>query len=392
MSKLSPYLLRMVIFLAVVGALAVALAPTLRGAFLAAPYLNGAILILLVFGILLVFRQTLRLAPDFAWMAAAGDNPAAITPGNRPSLLAPISRLFSDQKGEAALSPQAARSLLDGVGARLDEARELSRYFMALLIFLGLLGTFWGLLGTISSVGRIVGELDLSSSDTAAALSALQRGLSDPLGAMGTAFSSSLFGLAGSLILGFLDLQAGQAQNRFFNDLENWLLGVTKVGTVAAGGRTVSDDEVTQPVPVYLQALLEQTAENLDSLRRTIAQGETDRRMANEQLVTLTDKLSTLSDQIRSEQSLLVKLAEAQLAFKTYIDRIDGLMAKQAPSTAALDDASREHLRKIDLQLGRLVQETVTARDHVSGEIRAEIKLLSRTIAALASAEAPPQR
>jgi hypothetical protein len=392
MSKLSPYLLRMVIFLAIVGALAAALAPTLRSAFLAAPYLNGAILILLVFGILLVFRQTLRLAPDFAWMAAAGDNPAAITPGNKPSLLAPISRLFSDQKGEAALSPQAARSLLDGVGARLDEARELSRYFMALLIFLGLLGTFWGLLGTISSVGRIVGELDLSSSDTAAALSALQRGLSDPLSAMGTAFSSSLFGLAGSLILGFLDLQAGQAQNRFFVDLENWLLGVTKVGSVAPGGRIAVDEEVTQPVPFYLQALLEQTAENLDSLRRTIAQGETDRRMANEQLVTLTDKLSTLSDQIRSEQSLLVKLAEAQLAFKTYIDRIDGLMAKQGPSTAALDDASREHLRKIDLQLGRLVQETVTARDHVSGEIRAEIKLLSRTIAALAAADAPPQR
>jgi hypothetical protein len=392
MSKLRPYLLRMVLFLLVAAGLAAVLAPTLREAFMAAPYLNGAILVVLLFGIFLAFRQTLRLAPDFAWMAAAGENPAAITPGNKPDLLAPIARLFADKTGEAALSPQAARSLLDGVGARLDEQRELSRYFMALLIFLGLLGTFWGLLGTITSVGRLVGELNPAGGDVGAAISSLLRGLSQPLGAMGTAFSSSLFGLAGSLVLGFLDLQGGQAQNRFFNDLENWLLGVTRVGTVASAGRAAVDEETSQPVPFYLQALLEQTAENLDSLRRTIAQGETDRRMANEQLGALTDKLSLLSDQIRSEQSLLVKLAEAQIAFKSYIDRIDQVVARQSPATTALDDASREHLRKIDVQLGRLVQETITSRDHVAQEIRGEIKLLSRTIAALAAAEAPPAR
>jgi hypothetical protein len=262
---------------------------------------------------------------------------------------------------------------------------------MALLIFLGLLGTFWGLLGTITSVARIVGELNAAGGDVGAAIASLLRGLSQPLGAMGTAFSSSLFGLAGSLVLGFLDLQGGQAQNRFFNDLENWLLGVTKVGTVAQGARLSSDEETPSSAPYYLHALLEQTAENLDQLRRTIAQGETDRRMANEQLMSLGDKLSTLSDQLRSEQSLLVKLAEAQLAFKTYIDRIDVLVSKQAAPVAGLDDVSREHLRKIDVHLGRLVQETVTARDHVSSEIRAEIKLLSRTIAALAAAE-PPAR
>ncbi len=156
------------------------------------------------------------------------------------------------------------RSLLDGIFSRLDESRELSRYMTGLLIFLGLLGTFWGLLKTVSSVSDVIGNMTLGNGDMNLMFDQLKTGLAKPLAGMGTAFSASMYGLAGALVLGFLDLTAGQAQNRFFNELEEWLAGLTRLSSgVLAEGEGGS-------VPLYVQALLEQTAENMESLQGVV--------------------------------------------------------------------------------------------------------------------------
>src|SRR5690606_29941960 len=179
---------------------------------------------------------------------------------------------------------------------------DISRYLISLLVFLGLLGTFWGLLGTISAVGGAVSNLSVDTTDPAALFSQLKSGLQAPLSGMGTAFSSSLFGLAGSLVLGYLELQANQAQNRFYNELEDWLAAQTRLSSGGPIG-----DAGEQSVPAYIQALLEQTADSLESLQRTMARGEESRIQANTNLQQLTDRLSTLTDQMRTEQQLTIK-------------------------------------------------------------------------------------
>src|SRR3546814_124123 len=188
--------------------------------------------------------------------------------GEPSHLLAPLAKMLESRGPRGSLSAAATRALLDSVGSRLDEARDISRYLIGLMVFLGLLGTFWGLLETISSVADTIASLSLSSSDDINGLfEKLKGGLEHPLSGMGIAFSTSLMGLAGSLVLGFLDLQTSQAQNRFYNDLEEWLAGFTRI----SGGGIADGD---QSVPAYVQALLEQTADSLDNLQRTMARGE----------------------------------------------------------------------------------------------------------------------
>src|SRR6185436_15899547 len=171
-----------------------------------------------------------------------------------PRLLAPLSAMLGDrQGGRLTLSAVATRSLLDSIRSRLDEGRDISRYMIGLLVFLGLLGTFWGLLETLSSIAGVIGGLGgVGGGDVNAFFAELKSGLQAPLGGMGTAFSSSMLGLAGSLILGFLDLQASQAQNRFYNELEEWLAGMTKVGA----GPSIGDGSEMTSVPAFLQALI----------------------------------------------------------------------------------------------------------------------------------------
>ncbi len=189
--------------------------------------------------------------------------------------------------GRVSLSATSLQTLLDGIGSRLDESRETSRYLIGVLVFLGLLGTFYGLLETVRSVGGVIGGLNVGGTDLSSAFANLKSGLESPLSGMSTAFSSSLFGLAGSLVLGFLDLQAGQAQNRFYNDLEEWLSTYTRLSGGALG------DGGDASVPAYIQALLEQTADSLENLQRIMARGEESRIGANSTLASLTDRLAS---------------------------------------------------------------------------------------------------
>jgi hypothetical protein len=202
--------------------------------------------------------------------------------------------------------------------------------------------------------------------------------LQAPLSGMGTAFSSSLFGLAGSLVLGFLELQAGQAQNRFFNDLEDWLSGQTRLGS----GSVLAEGD--QSVPAYVQALLEQTADGLESLQRTLQRGEESRIGANASITNLADRLGTLTDQMKTEQSLMVKLAESQMDLKPILSRLEEGLNRPALGNAAGSDDVPAHIRNIDVHLSRLLEDAATGRTEIVQELRTEIRVLSRTLAAIA--------
>lgn len=306
------YITRMAVFLAVVAVGVALLYRPLAGAFLANPILNGMIIAVLVIGIVYNFRQVFVLWPEVDWIESYRSQAAQHWERRLPRLLAPMATMLSDRQGhgEMRFSAMATRSMLDGISSRLDESRDISRYMIGLLIFLGLLGTFWGLLQTINAVAGVIGTLSVGSGDITSVFEELKRGLQAPLVGMGTAFSSSLFGLAGSLVLGFLDLQAGQAQNRFYNELENWLAGLTRVSS----GGPLSEGE--QSVPAYIEALLENTAESLQNLQRTIAHGEDSRNVTDSNVVALTEKIANMTEQMSSEIRLLAKtiavLAEKQ--------------------------------------------------------------------------------
>ena len=371
----------MTAFLLLAIAVVFVLLEQLIGAFTANPPLNGLILGVLLIGIGHSFRQVLSLSPEVRWIEAfRADGKAGTTSQSTPTLLAPMAKMLSDRKGKMMLSTMATRSMLDSIGARLDESRDISRYMIGLLVFLGLLGTFWGLLDTVSSVGLVIKNLAIADEDIVATFAALKAGLDEPLRGMGTAFSSSLFGLAGSLVLGFLDLQSGQAQNQFYNDLEEWLSSVTRLGSGGAVG------EGDQSMPVYVQALLEQTADSLEELQRTISRGEDDRRAANTNILQLTEKLATLTDQMRSEQNLMVKLVEGQSDIRPVLQRL----AESAGADGGLDEASRGHIRNLDVYVTRLLEETVNGRQQLANELRSEIKLLARTIAAAMTSNQAP--
>ncbi len=367
------FLVRMVIFLAAVLVVTGFLLPQIVAAFEANPWLNGMILGVLLFGIIFILRQVLMIGPEVAWLEAYRRGQAASA--NPPKLLASMAAMLGERRGRLSLSALATRSILDGIQARLDESQEISRYLIGLLVFLGLLGTFWGLLLTVASVGDAVGALSVGGTDVSQLFSQLKSGLEKPLSGMGTAFSSSLFGLSGSLVLGFLELQAGQANNRFFQDLEEWLAGATRLGS----GGAVSDGD--QPVPAYIQALLEQTADSLENLQRTLARGEEGRVQTNSNLLALTERLSTLSDQMRASQTLMVKLAESQMELRPTLARF---IEMSSNGMSGLDEATRTHIRNLDVYLQRLLDEVGQGRAQSTQEIRSEIKMLARTIAALA--------
>ena len=378
MTKPQSYLYRMVLFLAVALATVVLLFGPLYSAFLANTALNGLILGVLLVGIFNMFRMVLMLRPEVAWIDSFRRDGVAVASGRGPRLLAPMATMLGERSGDRfSLSTMAMRSLLDGIATRLDEGRETARYFIGLLVFLGLLGTFWGLLETVHSIGDVISGLSVQGGAVLEVFDRLKTGLQAPLAGMGTAFSSSLFGLAGSLVLGFLALQAGQAQNRFYNDLEEWLSGQTRLG----GGGIVGDGD--QPVPAYIQALLEQTADNLENLQRTMARGEDSRTDANRQIAALTGKLGDLSESLRAEQDVLRALAQGQADLKPI------LAALAEAQAGGADDQSAAALKSIEAHLGRLLADQSAGRQEAVQEIRNEIRLLARTIAALAEGEDP---
>ncbi len=311
-------LLWMAVFTGALTTLLIFLREPLLKAFQANAAFNGVIVAVLAVGLLVTLKQVLALYQEARWIDEFRRKNPARKNRQETRLLAPMARMLDrHDEGQFTLSAGSLRSLLDSIRSRLDDSRDISRYLVGLLIFLGLLGTFWGLLLTIGDVGQVIGGLNPQDGAGAVVFERLKAGLEGPLAGMAVAFSSSLFGLAGSLILGFFDLQAGHAQNRFFNDLEEWLSSVTRLSSGALPG----DGEAG--VPAYVQALLEQTADGLERMQRALGDQSTHRSELHHQLATLNRHMAdmgqqmqkdALSEDLRQELRLLNRTLAAALS------------------------------------------------------------------------------
>ncbi len=312
------YLWRMIIFLVIVGFLGLILYRQIYQAFLTNVGLNSTILAVGIVGIVLSMRQVIRLFPEVSWVNDFRIGDPGLEVRRPPVLLAPMATLMGNSLGERVISTHAMRSILESIGARLDEMRDISRYLTGLLVFLGLLGTFWGLLQTINSVGETIQSLDVGSGDSNVIFEDLKSGLEAPLSGMGTAFASSLFGLAGSLVLGFLDIQAGQAQNRFYTDLEDWLSTFTDIAPEELDLRVdagPSDD---------LRAAI-------DRLSRQVQ--DSGGRQSTKAMANLAEGIQGLVQHVRSEQKLMRDWAEAQsrqqAKIETLLEQLNRVLSRR---------------------------------------------------------------
>jgi hypothetical protein len=304
------FLVRMLVFLTIGALLVVILNRQIWAAFLANPGLNALIVGVLLIGIVLSFRQVVRLFPEIAWVNSfrLADPGLAVERG--PVLLAPMAAILRDRIGRMSMSSQTMRSLMDSIANRLDEARDMSRYMTGLLVFLGLLGTFWGLIETVGSVGKVIEGLKVGG-DAGSMFESLKEGLAAPLGGMGISFSSSLFGLAGSLILGFLDLQTSQAQNRFYTELEDWL---------ATTVRDLGSEGVTAAAGGDIYAAIER-------LNQVITEGGSN-KTSTAAMANLAEAIQGLVHHMRSEQQLIREWVDGQAGQHREIKRLLETMAR----------------------------------------------------------------
>ena len=298
------FLIRMLIFLTLVAFLTAILHKQLVDSFMHNPGLNGLIVGVLALGIIYAFRQVVRLYPEIRWVNAFRIADPGLAISHQPVLLAPMAAMLRDRTGTLSLSTASLRSIMDSIGSRLDEARDTGRYLV------GLLGTFWGLLETIQSVGGAIDSIDTNATDNVTMFSDLKAGLAAPLKGMGTAFSSSLLGLAGSLVLGFLELQASHAHNRFYNELEEWLSGITEL---TPGGAGVTTDQVNRQLSsaiLHMQRAVEDLSTRLSdqSMAGAIGGG------SDEQLRELARGVNQLVSQMRAEQKVVREWVDEQAA------------------------------------------------------------------------------
>ena len=308
------FLFRMVVFIILGGLVAFLLNKQIRVAFMANPGLNALILGVLAIGIVLSFRQVLRLYPEISWVNNFRLADPGLAVDRPPVLLAPMAAILGARVGRMALSAQLMRSILDSIATRLDEARDISRYMTGLLVFLGLLGTFWGLIETVSSVGGVIQGLK-ASGDAGSMFDSLREGLAAPLSGMGISFSSSLFGLAGSLMLGFLDLQSSQAQNRFYTELEDWL------------STTVYDQAV---VPAVATAnVTGEVRSAIDRLREAMDQAGSSKAASNA-MVNLAEAIQGLVHHMRNEQQMIRDWVDGQAEQQREIKRLLEIMVRES--------------------------------------------------------------
>jgi hypothetical protein len=302
------FLVRMLVFLVLCALVMVVLYRQIIQAFFANPGLNALIGMVLLVGIILAFRQVIRLYPEVSWVNNFRIADPGLAIARHPTLLAPMAAILGGERtGRMSITQQTMRHLLDSIATRLDEARDISRYMTGLLVFLGLLGTFWGLIETVGSVGKVIDGLKVGG-DAGALFDTLKGGLAAPLGGMGISFSSSLFGLAGSLILGFLDLQSSQAQNRFYTDLEDWLATTVR----EYGSETPAGD---------MQGAI-------DRLRMAVEEGGGSRN-TTAAMANLAEAIQGLVAHMRTEQQMIREWADGQGEQNREIKRLLERIARQ---------------------------------------------------------------
>ncbi len=309
------FLFRMLVFVVLGGLIGFVLYKQVAVAFMANPSLNTLILAVLAIGIVLSFRQVIRLYPEIAWVNNFRLADPGLAVDRPPVLLAPMAAILGSRMGRMAVSTHLMRSILDSIATRLDEARDISRYMTGLLIFLGLLGTFWGLIETVSSVGDVIQNLK-PGGDAGALFESLRRGLAAPLSGMGISFSSSLFGLAGSLILGFLDLQSSQAQNRFYTELEDWL-------------STTVYDQAVEPGAAPAVGMTGEVRTAIDRLRDVINEAGTS-KSASAAMSNLAEAIQGLVHHMRTEQQMIRDWVDAQAEQQREIKKLLEIVARES--------------------------------------------------------------
>ena len=354
------------------GALAM---PSVAPVFLANPYVNGVIALVFLIGIVACFWQVFQVMGSVRWVVAF----TAGREGRRqaPRLLAPLASLLRERGARHRIGSAPARSILDSVATRIDESREITRYIVNLLIFLGLLGTFYGLATTVPAVVDTIRSLAPQEGEGSMdVFDRLMTGLEAQLGGMGVAFSSSLLGLAGSLVVGLLELFAGHGQNRFYRELEEWLSTITRVGFAADEG----PDGAAEAMP----ALVDQLSERLEDMQRLFAESEAGRAVTDRRLATLAASVEGLTDRLSqgsAAEASLSRVADGQ-------SRIVALL-EESGAAGGLDAESRMRLRSIDTQMLRLLEEMTAGREETLGDLRADIAGLARALRPGASSLGP---
>ena len=314
------HLMHMTVFALVVAVVVAVLYRGIESAFMANVGLNALIIGTLFLGIIYAFMKVWRLVPEINWVNGFRAGLTNAENQARPRLLAPMASLLGDQEERSMLSTNAMRSLLDSLASRLDESRDLMRYLVGLLIFLGLLGTFWGLLTTVTSIGDAIGALDVTAGQSGSMFEELKNGLQRPLGGMGLSFASSLFGLAGSLILGFFDLKLSQAQNRFYHNLEDWLSTITDVG--AGETQQTSAPQAGRLDVQSLQRGIDRLSHLIEQRGLATGNVQTNGNGGSDSLGELADAVASLVQQMRDEQKTMRQWAQSQQVQQNEIQRL----------------------------------------------------------------------
>lgn len=357
--------------------------PRVAPVFLANPYLNGFILVVFVFGVLTCFWQVLQLVSSVNWIEsfAAGksveDRPAV------PRLLAPLASMMRTRGARMQINATSARSILDSVATRIDELRDITRYIVNLLIFLGLLGTFYGLATTVPAVVETIRSLAPKEGEGGLEVfNRLMTGLEAQLGGMGVAFASSLLGLAGSLVVGLLELFAGHGQNRFYRELEEWLSTITRLGFSSGDSDGNADEDA-------VVAVLDHMAEQMEALQTIYAQSDVSRAMVDERLGSLAGSIERMTermDQTDEGGRAMARIAEGQEKLARAIE------AQANAGGAHMDAESRMRLRSIDVQLLRLLEEMSAGRQETVSDLRGDIAALTKAVRQLAGVTADSRR
>lgn len=366
-------MLMLMVLVLTAGVVTLAL-PRVLPVFEANPYLNGFILFVFVLGVLACFWQVAQLFTSVRWIEGFAGERDDFQEARAPQLLAPLAALLRTRGRRMQIAATSTRSILDSVATRIDEAREITRYIVNLLIFLGLLGTFYGLATTVPAlVDTIRGLAPKEGEAGVEVFGRLMTGLDQQLSGMGVAFGSSLLGLAGSLVVGLLELFAGHGQNRFYRELEEWLSSITRVGFSTGEGEGGGDQDVVAHV-------LDTMAEQMDGLRQLFAQSEAGRAEVDGKLGSLVDSVERLTDRMAENRQLddaLTRVSEGQ---DRLVETLSELAELERGRDEGMDAESRMRLRSIDVQMLRLLEEISAGRQETMTELRTDLAALTRAV------------
>ena len=367
-------ILLMLIVIGAVGVGAYIVYPRVSPVFAASPILNGTIGVVFVVGVLACFLQVFQLISAVTWIEDFARDRPGFDIKRPPRLLLPLAALLRTRGARMQIGSSSARSILDSVATRLDEARDITRYITSLLIFLGLLGTFYGLATTIPAVVDTIRSLaPVEGESSTAIFGRLMGGLENQLGGMGTAFASSLLGLAGSLVVGLLELFAGHGQNRFYRELEEWLSGITRVGFSAGDSDMAAESAM-------FATLMDQMTEQLDALNTTFIESDQSRAAVDEKLGALAASVERLAQKVSEDANINATLARIAEGQENLIAAINAVTARPMSDVEAQEAESRSRLRSIDVQLLRILEELTAGRQETTTELRRDLARLTRVI------------